>query len=576
MSFLEVAKRNAARGFKVVPLTDPKGKGCFLKNWPELATDDLAQIEEWARQYPDANCGVVTTETLMILESDFYPDLEKLLGAPVPRTFTVQCRENRPHFYFYQTDKSRAFGNNDLAGVFEFKQWHRLVVAEGSIRLDPNPPEDKGRVYQIIDDSPIIPIPDWIVDKLPRKTKVAATPGEKVGIGGRHELLTQIAGKLRNSGLDADALTAALIPINESQCDPPVPEEDVKHIAGSVSRYPVPEPEPELIFGPPKPKVIEPVADWRTLFHTLEETDNSPGITFLIDGFLQCEGVTGIAAPVRERKSLIALNVALSLCTGEKLFGHFEVVKKPERVLYLCPEVSLGPFADRVKKIGLRDYVGKTFFYRTLTADGHLKLNDDSLQEALPGSVVFLDTAIRFLEGDENSSDDVRAFADRVFSLLRRGALSIVLLHHSPKESGDNMTLENAMRGSGDMGAFLAACWGTRLQDPAHPYDSKSYLTNLKQRDFESQDFEATCDRANGRMTKTSDVVVALNPRKGNVANKDGRDDAALALLQANPKLSARDSVALLKQHGIKRGKTWVLDRKYEMMQEDDESPDKT
>src|SRR5271166_1749657 len=102
-------------------------------------------------------------------------------------------------------------------------------------------------------------------------------------------------------------------------------------------------------------------------FHTREEAMNAPPISFLIEGFLQREAVTAIAGPVRERKSLVALNVAHALVTGEKLFDHFEVVKRPKQVLYLCPEVSLGPFTDRVKKIGLLDYVERGFFYRTLS-----------------------------------------------------------------------------------------------------------------------------------------------------------------------------------------------------------------
>jgi hypothetical protein len=306
---------------------------------------------------------------------------------------------------------------------------------------------------------------------------------------------------------------------------------------------------------------------WEAHFHTKEEALNAPPITFLIDGFLQCEGVTAIAAPVRERKSIIALNVALSLITGEKLFDHFEVVKKPSRVLYLCPEVSLGPFTDRVSKIGLMDYVGDQFFYRTLSATGNLKLDDPALQDALPGAVVILDTAIRFLKGDENSSTDVRVFADGIFALLRGGAEAVVLLHHSPKGMGDQMTLENAMRGSGDMGAFLSACWGTRLQDPEHPYQSPSFLSNLKQRDFESKDFEVTCG-PDCRLHIVSGLVVPImTSRKGFKGNKDGRDNEALALLQANPKLSVRNAVAALKDVGIGRGKTWVNDRLYEILQ---------
>ena len=64
-----------------------------------------------------------------------------------------------------------------------------------------------------------------------------------------------------------------------------------------------------------------------------------------------------MAAPVREPKSRIALNIVHALRTGEKLSDHFDVVRKPKRVLYLCPEVSLGPFTDRVKQIGLLNHV---------------------------------------------------------------------------------------------------------------------------------------------------------------------------------------------------------------------------
>lgn len=303
-----------------------------------------------------------------------------------------------------------------------------------------------------------------------------------------------------------------------------------------------------------------PYSSWMNLFHSQHEAANAPPVTFLIKDFLQREGVTAIAGPVRERKSLIALNVAHALLTGEKLFGHFEVAKRPKRVVYLCPEVSLGPFTDRVKKIGLLDYVGRTFFYRTLSADGQLNLTDESLQMSIPDSVVFLDTAIRFLTGDENSSKDVRAFADTIFSLLKLGAEAVVVLHHSPKDLGDVMTLENAMRGSGDMGAFLACCWGTRLQDPQHPYKSTSYLENLKQRDFQSQPFEATCTE-DCRMHIVADPATAnvtLASRRGNKGNKDGKDDAAEAFIRANLTLSARDTEAQLATMGITRSKSWI------------------
>lgn len=303
-------------------------------------------------------------------------------------------------------------------------------------------------------------------------------------------------------------------------------------------------------------------AEWyySGIFHSREEARNAPPISFLIKDFLQAEGVTAIAGPVRERKSLLALNVAHALVTGEKLFDHFEVVNKPKRVIYLTPENSLGPFTDRLKKIGLLEHVGWRFFYRTLSAEGTLNLTDEVFQMAVPDSVVFLDTAIRFLEGDENSSKDVRAFADTIFGLLKLGAEAVVILHHSPKDSGDTMTLENAMRGSGDMGAFLACCWGTKLQDPSKPYESPSFLTNLKQRDFESKDFEVTCG-PDCRMHIVGDPAtrfVSLSTRKGNKANRDGADEAAEAAIRANLDAPIRKLQEVLAGLGITRGTTWI------------------
>jgi len=557
MVFLDIALRNAARGFRVHPLI-PKDKRPLLKDWPALATSDRVQIETWAAQYPEANAGAAADDQFCMLESDDLPALvSKLTDASVlDFVYTVQARPNRPHFYFRQTDATRALGNCDLPGVFEFKQHNRYVVAEGSI-------SPYGPRYELVCDGPIIPMPDSLAADLKRlygerRRNDAQTAGEPIGYGGRHDFLTSVAGKLRNSGLDADAIHAALIPINEARCAPPLPEADIEHIAQSVARYELPKPAPEVTVG--EPTAPEAPRDWRTLFHTKEETINAPPLTFLIDNFLQTEGVTAIAAPVRERKTLISLNMAKALLTGEPLFGHFKVTQKPERVLYLVPEMALGPFSDRLKRLGLLDYVGNTLFYRTMTAEGRLRLTDANLAPALPGSVVFLDTAVRFMDGDEKDSSDVRIFAEQVFSLLRAGALAVVLLHHSLKAASkaDTFELEDALRGSGDIGAFLSACWGTRLQDPAHPYQSRSYIDNLKQRDFECTPFEVTCNE-DGVLTYCNDVATpTLASRTQYKGNRDGKDEQAAAIVAAHPDLSVRALAAVLKDNGVPRSPAWV------------------
>lgn len=567
MPFLEIALRNSKRRFRVIPL---RGKEAFLKRWPELATTDEAQIREWAVKFPDYNCGVAGGSDVIILDSDRVSRLKELCGDSWVdwfHTYSVSSgRLDRAHYYFLATPEVLEFGNRKheepgiKGNIFEIKGRGTQATAEGSTH------PDTGGTYAVVQDLPLIPFPLELLALLREMWQKSNPTGKREwnlpvhDSEGRDDFLISQAGRLRNAGASEAVIRAHLDEINS---DPaimadPKSEEDLDRIARSAARYDVPAPPPEVIIGSALKHEEKIVTDWRSRYHTKDDALNAPPISFLIDGFLQREGVTAIAGPVRERKSLIALNVAHALVTGEPLFDHFKVVKKPSRVLYLCPEVSLGPFTDRVKKIGLLDYVGETFFYRTLSADGTVKLSE--LDEELPGSVVFLDTAIRFLEGKENDSGDVRKFADGVFDLLRGGAESVVMLHHSPKESGEFMTLENAMRGSGDMGAFLACCWGTRLQDPTKPYESASFLSNLKQRDFESRDFEVTSG-PDCRLHIVGDPTtreVSLASRKGNKANKDGKDDAAEAVIRAHANTPIRKLQEELAALGIKRGTTWI------------------
>jgi hypothetical protein len=565
MSFLEIALSSIARGWHVFPCW-PQTKKPLIKGgegWKN-ASNDEKQVRSWWEKWPDANVAVACgPSNLAVFDIDHgLNDHEGFVAFTskmnLPETYAV--RTGRRDDYGVQVYFSGAVpdvGDFRIHGCNgQIKSAGGYVMAEACIH-----PISKER-YERLQGHPdaLAPMPDNV--RALQSYKAEVTPGkpmERIPEGaGRHAALTSFAGTVRHRGFDEDAILAQLIPANDAMCEVPVGLEDLEHIAHSVCRYAVPEPVPEVVIGS-KPDEKK-VTDWRELFHSKEDAINAPPITFLIKDFLQREGVTAVAGPVRERKSLIALNICHALLTGERLFDYFEVIRKPERVLYLCPEVSLGPFTDRLKKIGLLDYVGETLFYRTLSADGTLKLDDPALQSALPGSVVILDTAVRFFEGDENSSQDARIFADSIFALLRAGAESVVMLHHSPKGNGDGMTLENAMRGSGDFGAFLACCWGTKLQDPAKPYESASFLSNLKQRDFESKDFEVTGgpDCRLHIVGDPSERTVTLQSRKGNKGNKDGKDEAAEAIIRARPEVPVRKLQEELAALGIQRGTTWI------------------
>jgi len=161
----------------------------------------------------------------------------------------------------------------------------------------------------------------------------------------------------------------------------------------------------------------------------------------------------------------------------------------------------------------------------------------------------------------------MRGVAADIFRLMRDGAISVLLLHHSAKGTKESLelTLENAMRGSGELGAFISSCWATRLQDPSSPYQSASYLANVKQRDFESKPFEVTSgpDCRLHIVDKPSDNVT-LNAKS--ISDRDGKEPEALQIIKDNPKLSLGKLVAKMAEHDIKRSKSWVGNKRADLL----------
>ena len=224
-------------------------------------------------------------------------------------------------------------------------------------------------------------------------------------------------------------------------------------------------------------------SDWRSLFHSYDEIQNAPPARFAIDGFLQEDGITLIGGLAGHGKTLCMLAMVRSLLEGGRLFHRFQVTAKADRVIYLIPEAGLAPFSARLKTLHLQQHVQTgRLFCRTLSARGQLALTDSRLLEAVKGADVFLDTAVRFMDGAEDAENS-RIFADALFGLQRAGARTICGAHHSPKSFGKDsfMTLENVLRGSGDIGAMLATCWGLSQIDAT---SNRIFVQNVKARDF--------------------------------------------------------------------------------------------
>jgi len=230
-------------------------------------------------------------------------------------------------------------------------------------------------------------------------------------------------------------------------------------------------------------KAVEPWLD--AVGESYEQYSVAKPPEFVIKDFTQNNGLTIIGGLSGHGKTWVLFSMMQSLLTGNALFGEFKVVGKASRVIYLSPEITLGGFRSRAEKFGFGPHIqSQQLLVRTLTAYPMLPLTDPALLLSVRGADVILDTAVRFMEGDESSStDNDRGLADAVFGLLHAGARTVTAAHHSPKafDKQDYMTLENMLRGTGDIGAMASTVWGVRMLDVPQ---TRLYVENVKARDF--------------------------------------------------------------------------------------------
>ncbi len=152
-------------------------------------------------------------------------------------------------------------------------------------------------------------------------------------------------------------------------------------------------------------------------------------------------------------KSILALKLALCITQGKRFLGK-EV--KQGCVILVDEENSLNTIVDRLKKITNESLDNKEGLNNSFvwTSSGikfisvGLKNLEEKIKQYKPVLVIF-DSLIRFYEGDENSSKDVKQVFATIKPLLDKYDAGFLLLHHTTKVPGKVDI--NSLRGSGDL-----------------------------------------------------------------------------------------------------------------------------
>ena len=191
IDFVVIATPLVERGFRVTPV-HPETKSGVMRNWQNHQATTPDEVLRHAKYYPHHNVGVVGKRGIgrhMFLDIDAEGVVERIeeTGHKMPQTYTVCSRpESAPykrHLYFTQTPYSfKRFGswNAKNINVRDLTRLERsrsgmlmhptlydikgvgggsLVVGAGSVR-------DNGEVYACIDESPVVNVPEWLVEWL--------------------------------------------------------------------------------------------------------------------------------------------------------------------------------------------------------------------------------------------------------------------------------------------------------------------------------------------------------------------------------------------------------------------------
>lgn len=241
---IELALHYANSGWPVFPLAPggkepaiPKrrgGSGCLD------ATLDLNRIEQWWREYPQANVGIATGRRSGLLVIDVDPRkcpswLESLHALALPQTLTVRTWSGGWHLYFnkFSADPRITIGTELLPGI-DWRGNGGYVVGAGSIV--------NGVTYTIAKNLPIAQAPAALLERILAARKHArpvkdATGHMVIRERTRNATLFALASLLRRFGLEYNAALESLRAANTDHCVPPLDDQELRQIAASAMRY---------------------------------------------------------------------------------------------------------------------------------------------------------------------------------------------------------------------------------------------------------------------------------------------------------------------------------------------------
>jgi RecA-family ATPase len=190
------------------------------------------------------------------------------------------------------------------------------------------------------------------------------------------------------------------------------------------------------------------------------ESAGGDGMSWLVEGLWEEEGVGILGGAPKSCKSWLALDVAFSVATGTSALGKYEV-RVPGPVLIFAAEDQ--PQRVRSRLEGFAACRGQDLerIPLHLIVESALRLDTERDQSRLAETVgryrprlLVLDPFVRLHRIDENSAQEVSRLLAYLRELQREHHVAIFVVHHSRKAGAAGEHVGLSLRGSGDFHAW--------------------------------------------------------------------------------------------------------------------------
>jgi len=252
---------------------------------------------------------------------------------------------------------------------------------------------------------------------------------------------------MRARGFEEEAILAAISAVNRTQCDPPVPEDEVRSICWSACRYepgssfelenPAPPAGPENdSAATPLLRAAESILPFRSAREIIEMTPED--VPWTICGYVAEGAITGVDGKPKAGKTTFVLYGCRKVLDGEPFLG---LPTSATGIVYLT-EQSAATFSEALVRAGLRDREDfVVLLWRDTVGVNWHRVVREAVEEAVRrgAKLLVVDTLPQYagLQGDaENSAGAALAAVQPLQEAAAVHDLAIIVVRHERKSGG--------------------------------------------------------------------------------------------------------------------------------------------